>query len=155
MVSSWRNIVDGLLKRTGLAWSQWSQIEIRTVLAVTNDPVCKMNLRVLSLEQGWRILFADSVEDALRVRSLHRIGVLVYDRALRGADWRQGLRRLICCEEPLIPIVVSDVPDARLRSEVLNCGGYDLARNPPERGCFASLVNGALRLAESMDSIEA
>jgi len=54
----------------------------------------------------------------------------------------------------MLPIVIAADLSASLRSEVMNCGGYDLARNPLEPDRFVPLVNGAFALAESIDAIE-
>jgi DNA-binding response OmpR family regulator len=156
MANSWRGMMNGILERTGELWLQWERFASggRTVLAVTRDCRCKTSLHILSLEQGWRILFAESLEDGLRLEHTNRICVLIYDRDLTGVEWREGLRALLSSDEPLLPIVISDAPSAELRSEVIDNGGFDLARNPLEPDCFVALVNGALALAESIDSLE-
>ena len=112
-----------------------------------------MSLRILSLEQGWRILFAQSIEDGLRLQSLSGIGVLIYDRELPGIEWRYGLRTLLRRNPPVVPIVLSNAPNSRFRAEVVSCGGYDVARNPLDPAAFVSLVNGALALADSIESL--
>jgi DNA-binding response OmpR family regulator len=156
MTSTWRSAVNGLRERTGSLWRRWEQFTSarRTILAVTSDIQCRTNLRIYSLEQGWRILFAGSLEDALRLQYLGRICVLVYDCDLPGIDWRRGLRTLLAVNEPVLPIVISNVASSRFRSEVLNCGGYDVAGNPLDPEFFIPLVNGALALAGSIDSLE-
>jgi hypothetical protein len=156
MAISWCDLVNGLMERTEALWRRWEHCASanRTLLAVTRNARCKMSLRTLALEQGWRILFAETIEGGLRLQSLDRICVLIYDHQLPGVEWRQGLRTLLAFDQPTLPIVISDVLSPRLRSEVLNCGGYDLARSPLEPECFVPLVNGALALAESIDSIE-
>jgi DNA-binding NtrC family response regulator len=154
MTISWCNFVNGLKERAGALWRQWNHWENRTVLAVTKDNRCKLTLRTLSLEQRWRILFAESLEDGIRLQARDRARVLVYDHRLLGVEWRKGLHSLLASDDPIIPIVISDAPSAPLRSEVLNCGGYDLALNPIQHEWFVALVNGALALAETIDSIE-
>jgi len=156
MAISWCGFVNGLMERTGALWRRWERYAVanRTLLVVTRNTLCKTSLRTLALEQGWRILFAETIEDGLRLQSLDRICVLIYDHQLPGVEWRHGLRTLLALDEPTLPIIISDVLSARLRSEVLNCGGYDLARSPLEPEYFVPLVNGALALAESIDSIE-
>lgn len=156
MTGALRYVVNGLLEYTGALRRRWEHLtqEHTTVLAVTRNPVCKMSLRVVALEQGWRILFAESIEDALRLQILNRICVLVYDRDLPGVEWRAALRCLLGSSAPLFPIVLSGALQARLRSEVLRCGGYDVARKPLEPRCFVALVRGALALAASIDALE-
>lgn len=124
------------------------------MLAVTRNYRCKASIRILSLEEGWRIRFAESLEDGLRVQQQDRISVLIYDRELPGVDWQHGLRTLLSLDEPVFPIVISEVLNKRLRLEVLNCGGYDLAPSPLEPETFATLVNGALALAASIETAE-
>ena len=156
MATSWRGFVNGLREQTGALsrrWEHWVSAS-RTLMAVTGDTRCKASLRTLSLEQGWRILFAETIEDGIRLQTLDRVRVLIYDPELLGIDWRHGLRSLLARDEPVLPIVIADDLSARLRSEVLNCGGYDLARKPLEPECFVRLVNGAFALTESIDSIE-
>jgi DNA-binding response OmpR family regulator len=151
---SWFNFLNGLKDVTGALWRRWDHWENRTVLAVTKDKRCEMRLRTLSLEQGWRILFAGSLDEGIHLQAWDRVCVLVYDQHLPGVEWRKGLRTLLALDDPILAIIISDVPSARLRSEVLNCGGYDLARKPLEPQWFVALVNGALALAESIDSME-
>ena len=156
MATSWRNFVNGLREQSGARsrrWAHWARAS-RTLMAVTRDTRCKARLRTFSLEQGWRIVFAETLEDGIRLQSWDRICVLIYDRQLPGIEWRNGLRTLLACDEPMLSIVISDDLSERLRSEVLNCGGYDLARNPLEPESFVRLVNGAFALTESIDSIE-
>jgi DNA-binding NarL/FixJ family response regulator len=109
-----------------------------------------MRLRILALEEGWRILFAGSPDEALRLCTGTR-SVLIYDHDLSGVDWRCGLR-LLAADQPVIPIVIAQSPSARLRSDVLDCGGYDLACNPLDAESFVLLVKSALALAEAIDS---
>jgi len=156
MAISWYGFVNGLVEQTGALLRRLEHYALanRTLLAVTRNTRCKMSLRTLSLEQDWRILFAETIEDGIRLQSLDRICVLIYDQQLPGVEWRQGLSTLLAADEPTLPIVISDVLSARLRCEVLNCGGYDLARNPVEPEYFVPLVNGALALAESINSID-
>jgi DNA-binding response OmpR family regulator len=156
MAISWYGFVNGFMERTGALCRRWEHCAVanRTLLAVTRNTRCKTSLRALSLQHGWQILFAETIEAGIRLQTLDRICVLIYDHQLPGVEWRKGLRTLLAFNEPTLPIVISDVLSARLRSEVLNCGGYDLARNPLEPEYFVPLVNGALALAESIDSIE-
>jgi len=143
--------ISDVLKRLRRQWDDFA-FSNRTILAVTTNASFQMSLRVLSLEQGWRIQFASCLEDGLRLQRLNRAGILVYDRDLPGIEWRRGLRALLRSTNPSFPIVVSDTSNPRLRSEVLRCGGYDVAQNPLDPKYFAALVNSAFALAKSIDS---
>ena len=155
MRASWRTLVNVFRERSQSLLRKWEHFtsENRTVLAVTQDERCRMTLRVLSIEEGWRMLFAQSVEDALRLCSGRRPCVLLYDLDLPVADWQARVRWLLASEQPMFPIVLTEAPGAPLREEVVNCGGYDVARKPLEPEHLVSLVNGALALAESIDEL--
>jgi DNA-binding response OmpR family regulator len=156
MATSWRSLVNELREQTGALsrrWEHWARAK-RTLMAVTRDARCKTSLRAFSLQQGWRILFADTLKDGIRLQTMERICVLIYDRQLPGIEWRHGLRTLLASGEPMLPIVIAEDLNASLRSEVMNCGGYDLARNPLEPDRFVPLVNGAFALTESIDAVE-
>jgi DNA-binding NtrC family response regulator len=145
----WRRVINRLKYR----WRELSA-ESKTILAVTTDSACRASLRILSIEEGWRVLFADSVEDGLRLQQGNRVCVLVYDRNLSDRDWRQGLRTMVAAGDSAIPILLSNVLTPRLRTEALRCGGYDVAANPLAARSFAALVKGALALQESIDGLE-
>jgi DNA-binding NtrC family response regulator len=151
-----RSVLNRFRARSSELWRHWDNFkwESTTILAVTNNLAVRSSLRVLSLEQGWRILFADCLEDGLRLQRLNKVWILVYDRDLAGVEWRHGLSMLLTLQRAIFPIVLSHMPNCRLRSEVLRFGGYELARSPLDPKHFAALVNGALALARSIDSPE-
>jgi DNA-binding response OmpR family regulator len=156
MVTTMRGVLNRLREHSIKLRRQLDDFtsESRAILAVTSNFAVKSNLRVLSLEQGWRILFADCLEEGLRLQRMNKVWILVYDRNLPDVEWHYGLCALLTSNNVLFPIVLSDVLSCRLRSEVLHCGGYDVARKPLDRKYFAALVNGALALARSIDSLE-
>lgn len=128
--------------------------EIKIVIAITQDESCRMTLRVTSIEERWRILFANSVAAALRLCG-GRPCVILYDRQLPASDWRADFLWLQRSERPLFPILISATCGAPLREQVVNCGGYDVTRVPLEREHLVALIHGALSLAESIDRAEA
>jgi DNA-binding response OmpR family regulator len=156
MVTTMRGVLSRIRDRSNELRRQLDDFtsESRAILAVTSNFTVKSSLRVLSLEQGWRILFADCLEEGLRLQRMNKVWILVYDCSLPDVEWRYGLCALLTSNRILFPIVLSDVLSCQLRSEVLHCGGYDVARNPLDRKCFAALVNSALALARSIDTLE-
>jgi hypothetical protein len=156
MPTTMRSVLNRIRARSSELWRHLDNFawENTTILAVTGNLAVRSSLRVLSLEQGWRILFADCLEDGLRLNRLNKVCILVYDRELAGVEWRRGLSMLLILHRASFPIVLSRAPNCRLRSEVLYFGGYELARNPLDPKHFAALVNGALALARSIDSLE-
>jgi len=146
-----RNIFGQL----GALWRQLEQVaafEGRTVLLVTTSSSVQIELRVFSIQEGWRILYARSLEGALHVSKLNRVTVVIYDRDLPDVEWRKGLRSLVD-GDPVFFILLSSVVDQRLWKTVLDNGGYDVARKPVERESLVPLVSGAFALASSVESV--
>lgn len=137
--------------------SLWRQLEqagdvSRSVLAVLSTSSCQHDLRVFAIEQGWRMSFATTLRDALDIRQTKKIEVIIYDQDLPDAPWRQGLFQLLDCTGPALAILLSCTADARICRTVLESGGFAVARKPVDRGSLVPLVNGALQLAEDIDS---
>ena len=84
---------------------------------------------------------------------LKRIGVCCSRHCdLPEVDWRKGLVTLLNCAEPVFAIALSRVVNARFCLAVLESGGYAVIGKPLDRQSFVGLVNGALRLEDSIDS---
>jgi hypothetical protein len=58
--------------------------------------------------------------------------VLLYD-AQPATDWRADFLSFLEAEQPILPILISPALGALMREEVVDCGGYDLARQPFRR----------------------
>jgi hypothetical protein len=125
--------------------------EQRTVLAVTGSQFHQTQIRTLALEQGWRLLFAPALEDAVNLRKRARIAVVLFDPCLTNGEWQQGLRTILDCAEPTCVILLTDEVNASLRRMVLEDGGFDVASVPCERDSMARIVNGALAVANAAD----
>ena len=150
--------VTGMLRRLVLRigalwrWFEQAGAQERSILAVMPPSSGQDDLRVCSIQEGWRVLFATTVEGAVRIRQMNRIGVVLYDCDLPESDWREGLVTLLNCAEPVLAIVLSHVVDPRLCLAVLDGGGYAVTRKPLDRQSLVALVNGALQLEDTIDS---
>src|SRR5215467_11082297 len=91
-----------------------------TIVAVTTSESAQVNLRVLSIQEGWQISFARTLEAALQHRDASRIAVIVYDRNLPGADWRKSLSALVQSPRPVFFVLLSCAPETRLRRTVID-----------------------------------
>jgi DNA-binding response OmpR family regulator len=136
-------------------WRQLEEVATseRSVLAVLPAFSCKDDFRVFAIEQRWQVCFANTLERAIDILQRQKIDVVIYDRDLPDADWRRALSRISNCIGPAIVIVLCYTAGASEERLVLDCGGYAVARKPVERGSFVPLVNGALHLAEDIDSL--
>ena len=143
-----------ILGQIGALWRQIEQAgaDERVVLAVTTFSSVQMDLRVFSIQEGWRILFAKSLEAALKLSKLHKVTIVIYDLDLPDVEWRKGLRSFVN-GYPVFFILLSPVVNQRLWKAVLDNGGYDVVRRPVERESLVPLVNGAFALASSVDSL--
>jgi DNA-binding NtrC family response regulator len=122
----------------------------RTVLAVTRFRSLRAELRVLALEQGWHIVFASTLEDAVEIRRRARIAVVLYDRDFSCGEWRVGLRTLASCGDATCVILLSHEENSELRHDVVEQGGFDVARDPFDTRRLARLMNGALALEAAL-----
>jgi DNA-binding response OmpR family regulator len=133
-------------------WRQLEEVATsqRNVLAVLPAFSRRADFRVFAIEQRWQICFASTLERAINILQTQKIDVVIYDRDLPDADWRRALPRI---SGPAIVIVLSDTTCSSEERLVLDCGGYAVARKPVDRGNLVPLVNGALLLAEDIDSL--
>ena len=97
----------------------WRQIERlgseeRTLLVVTALPSLQLNLRILAIQERWHILFAKNLNSALQISRLNRITVVIYDRELSDADWRNAARGFTGGGTPVFFILLS--------SDLAGCG---------------------------------
>ena len=96
------------------------------VLAITASLTDRMQLQRIFDNAGWAIVFADTIEDALRQPA----PIVVCDRDLEGADWREAIQQLASAPERSCVILASFVADDYLWEEVIHCGGYDVLPKP-------------------------
>ena len=147
-------VLRNLVQCVGVFWRKLQRVgaEERSILAVMPALSGQDKLRVWSIEEGWSVLFATSVERAVRIRQANRIGVVLYDCDLPEINWRKGMVRLLNCAEPTFAIALSRVVNARFCVAVLESGSYAVIGKPLDRQSLVGLVNGALRLEDSIDS---
>jgi DNA-binding NarL/FixJ family response regulator len=136
-------------------WRQLEEVATsqRNVLALLPGFSRRADFRVFAIEQRWQICFANTLEAAVDILQRHKIDVVIYDRDLPDAGWRQALSRISNFAGPAIVIVLSYTTGKSEERLVLDCGCYAVARKPVERGNLVPLVNGALQLAEDIDSL--
>jgi len=146
-------MLRNLVLRIGALWRQLEHVaEERSILAVMHVGSGQDDLRVCAIQEGWRVLFATSVERAVRLRQTNRIDVVLYDCDVAEAGWRQGLFTLLNCGEPVFAIVISPVVNAQMSLAVIEDGGYAATAKPLKRQSVVALVNGALKMQDAIDS---
>lgn len=146
-------MLRNFVRRIGALWRQLEHVsEERSILAVMRISSGQDDLRVCAIQEGWRLLFATTVERAVRIRQTNRIDVVLYDCDVAEIDWRQDLFAMLNCVEPVFAIVISRVVNAELSLAVLESGGYAVTGKPLKRQSVTALVKGALQLEDTIDS---
>jgi DNA-binding response OmpR family regulator len=144
------NRLKGIVRALSRVMERFS--DNRTVLAVTSFRSLQTELRVLSFQHGWHLLFATNLDAAVRLRMEAKVAVTLYDRNLGGIEWPQGLSTILRCAEPTCVILLSHEVNNTLRNAALEYGGYDVVRDPFDGDGLARVVNGAFSLATAVDS---
>jgi len=125
------------------------------VVAVTASEAAQLSLRVLAIQEGWRILFARTLESALQLRDASSIVVILYDQNLPNADWRTSLSALVQSSKPVFFILLCPVPQDRVWRSVLDGGGFAVSRWPVGADHVTAIVNEAFALAAAVDECPA
>jgi DNA-binding response OmpR family regulator len=102
----------------------------RKVLSVSATPEDHDSLRHILHDPGWRITQAFSCQQAITCLCRDLVGVIVCDCHLPDGTWRDILGHIAELTEQPVVIVTSGAPDASLRAEVRNLGGYDVLSKP-------------------------
>jgi len=146
-------MLRNFVRRIGTLWRQLEYVpEERSILAVMGISSGQDDLRVCAIQEGWRLLFATTVERAVRIRQTNRIDVVLYDCDVAEIDWRQDLFAMLNCAEPVFAIMISRVVNAQFSMAVLESGAYAVTGKPLKRQSVTALVNGALQLKDTIDS---
>lgn len=99
-----------------------------TVLAMTASRSDAALLRGILHSTGWELRIADDLEDAIGFLGARAASIVLFDRDLPGADWRQAIGKLASGRCRVI--LASFVADDYLWEEVIHCGGYDVIAKP-------------------------
>jgi DNA-binding NtrC family response regulator len=95
-------------------------------LAILTSPADRAQLQTIFDRAGWRIVFADGIEET----TIQPLPLVVYDRDFPGADWRQAIHKLASPHPARKVILASFVADDYLWEEVIHFGGYDILPKP-------------------------
>jgi hypothetical protein len=113
------------------------------VMVITRDDGFYYSLFSVSLEIGWSIHRARSVERAWEGLHSQPVPVVVYDERLPCDDWREGLRSCGAFPgHPVILLAASEVNEDLWRT-VLHCHGYDAVRRSANWNEWARMLRFA------------
>jgi len=122
-----------------------------TVLSVSSNRDDHASLRTIfdradwSLfgESKWALRVCTGVESALTALRANTIPIVIAERDLAPASWREMLARISLLPDPPLLLVTSRLADEYLWAEALNLGVYDVLAKPFD----ASEVTRVLSLA--------
>ncbi len=110
-------------------------------------------LERLSSQAGWRISFAGNAEEAVEQFRVMEVSIVVYDREVNPAGWRQAIR-LLCDESPQpYLILLSKTSDRNLWEELERLGGSDILKTPLDAGLAMRAVNRGWSLWRSQQRL--
>ena len=108
-------------KRTSQIAKPAGPLSVVAILAPQTD---RTQLESIFERAGWQIAFADGLD------ATQHVPIVLYDRDLPGADWRQVIQQLAGNRHSRKVILASFVADDYLWEEVIHYGGYDILPKP-------------------------
>src|SRR6266567_2400862 len=103
--------------------------QVTVVALIANEPDREL-LSHLAAEHQWTVYFAHTCGEAWDVLNEHRVPIVLCDRELPGAEWRDVIHMMVASTHPVYAILVSKVADGYLWNEVIRRGGHDLLVTP-------------------------
>ena len=130
-----RRIADFLRRKNGsAAWPSsragYSSMGPIAVIGLVVGDEDRQSLAGICARKCWRLLFADTCEEARTALDKLKAPVILCDRDLPGKGWRQTVEGLASSPHRACVILVSAVVDTYLRDEVVRHGGYDVLPKP-------------------------
>lgn len=101
-----------------------------SVLVITTSVSDEMLYRSIRAEGEWDMVITRRVRDAVQMLAIREFCIVVCDRDLPGADWREGLAQIVEKSPRVCFLLASRVSDEYLWREVVKHGGYDVLVKP-------------------------
>jgi DNA-binding NtrC family response regulator len=113
------------------------------VLVITTSVWDQTLYRSVRTHGEWDMVIAHSVAEALRLLAAREFAIVIYDRDLPGADWREGLAKIVESSPRVCFLLTSRVSDEYLWREVVMHGGYDILVKPLEEDAVVHTLRRA------------
>ncbi len=101
-----------------------------TVVGLMGGDANRPVLSGICSRNQWRLLFADTLEEARKALNEVRAPVMLCDRDLAGDEWRATVTDLAASPHRACVILVSAVVNSYLWYEVVRIGGFDVLSKP-------------------------
>ena len=120
-----------------------SSVERITVLAITYSKSSHLALERAAIKQGWVLLWAESWGEADGLVEQHETGVVLLDRGLLGADWRDALQLLLQPAHRCCVILLTASERDGFCEEFLEDGGCQVLSLPIQDSALIEAVQSA------------
>ncbi len=124
----------------------------RTLFLVSADASVCNTVRVFALKNGWRLLIAPNVANALRSRDAYRTTISLLDDSAVESAWQAEIRKLIERQKPEFPILLCSQQHEIQRFELLALGGFEVVQKPLSQAALLDLSKSCCRLADDLDN---
>jgi two-component system NtrC family response regulator len=119
-----------------------------TVLVVEDEELMRTILRQLLEEEGYRVLTADSAENALEIVPANEIAVTMTDIKMSGMDGLDLLDRIKAIDENAIVIIMTAYSSVDSAISALRKGAYDYVTKPFVNEDLLQTVKNAIQTRE-------
>jgi DNA-binding NtrC family response regulator len=117
----------------------------RRVLAITPDWQDQILLHDILKDHRWSLQRANTCREALKVLCVDRPPLLICEHRLADGTWMDILSQTVVLPDPPHVIVASMSADDRLRTQVIDMGGYEVLSKPWDRDQVVCVVSAAWR----------
>ena len=113
------------------------------VLIITTSVWDQTLYRSIRAQGDWDMVITHSVREALPLLAVREFCIVICDRDLPGADWREGLAKIVESSPRVCFLLTSRVSDEYLWREVVMHGGYDVLVKPLEENVVVQTLQRA------------
>lgn len=114
-----------------------------TLLAILRTPAERVALAQIAAPGGWTLHLTDSYDQARALLAAAAIPLVIVDRDLPNADWRQLVPALAGLPHAPCVLLASAVADEYLWLEISRHGGHDILPKPFEPEAVTRVVTFA------------
>jgi DNA-binding NtrC family response regulator len=118
-----------LMGRQGNAEAEQAKTEVPVLLITTLDPDRRVLQEILAATR-WRLTSVTCCEEGLETLRSRTVPIVLCDRDLPSAHWRQAVNILQSASYPVSIIVTSQVSDGYLWNAVVDQGGFGVLAKP-------------------------
>ena len=113
------------------------------VLVITTSVLDQTLYKSIRTQGEWDMVITHCVRDAVQLLAVREFCIVICDRDLPGADWREGLAKIVEKSPRVCFLLTSRVNDEYLWREVVMHGGYDILVKPLDQNLVVQTLQRA------------